>query len=49
MKRGVLIPIALALMLIVALAPVAMAGPLDDTVIEATKRSIMMSSSSMAI
>ena len=37
MKRGVLIPIVLALMLIVALAPVAMAGPLDDTIIESNE------------
>ena len=37
MKRSVLIPIALALMLIIALAPVTMAGPLDDTIIEANE------------
>ena len=40
MKRRVLIPIALALLLIVALAPVSFAGPLgplDDTIIEANE------------
>jgi hypothetical protein len=37
MKRRVLIPIVLALLLIAALAPAAFAGPLDDTVIEANE------------
>ncbi|MBK7219030.1 MAG: polymer-forming cytoskeletal protein [Candidatus Promineofilum sp.] len=40
MKRSVLIPLALALLLIVALTPVAFAGPLgpyDDTIIEANE------------
>jgi len=37
MKKRVLIPIALALLLIIALAPMALAGPLDDTVIEANE------------
>ena len=37
MKRRVLIPIALALMLIVALVPLTMAAPLDDTIIEANE------------
>ena len=37
MKRRVLIPLALALMLIVALAPAALAAPLDDTIIEANE------------
>ncbi len=37
MKRRVLIPLALALLLIVGLAPVIMAAPLDDTVIEANE------------
>ncbi len=34
MKRRVLIPIVLALLLVAALAPSAFAGPLDDTIIE---------------
>ena len=37
MKRRVLIPLALALMLIIALAPAALAAPLDDTIIEANE------------
>lgn len=37
MKRRVLIPFALALMLIIALAPAAFAAPLDDTIIEANE------------
>jgi len=37
MKRRVLIPIILALLLIVALTPATFAGPLDDTIIEANE------------
>ena len=37
MKRRVLIPVTLALLLLIALASVSFAGPLDDTVIEANE------------
>lgn len=37
MKRRILFPVALALLLIVALTPATFAGPLDDTIIEANE------------